>query len=246
MIKNKLSFQEAKQKVIDELHLKEASIGEYQEKSIHSTLKNYFECDKDKQEVKISSFIADISNEYGIIEIQTRNFDKLRKKLEFFLENHEVTIVYPIISSKKIIWLESENEKDYLRTSPMHKNAFSSFKELYKIKYLLDNKNLHFYFVYLDLVELKNLDGWDKTHKKNATSVDKLPINIIKEEYYESISDFKKLFNNIDCEFTSKSLSKMTKSRLKDIQVALNVLNSYNVVKRIGKNRNEYVYKRIN
>ena len=149
MIKNKRSLEEAKAIFYDNYHEEYASIGEYQEKAIHFILKNYFESDKEKLEVKINGMIADICNEFGIIEIQTRNFDRLRKKLDIFLKDYQLTIVYPLIKSKRITWLNSDNKADYNRKSPIHMNMFNVFKELYKIKQYLKHENLHFCFVFV-------------------------------------------------------------------------------------------------
>lgn len=243
MIKNKRSLEEAKTIFFDKYQSSFASIGEYQEKAIHFILKNYFECDLDKMEVKIDGMIADICNENGIIEIQTRNFDRLRKKLDVFLEKYDTTIVYPLIKSKKITWLNSENSADYNRKSPIHMNIFNAFKELYKIKTYLINKNLHFCFVFVDIVEFKNLDGYGKDKKKKASSFNKLPINISEIINFDSFLDFKNIFDGSEGEFTSKSLAKMKKIKLKDAQVALTVLSYLGIVEKIGKDGRSFIYK---
>ena len=85
MLHGKVDFQLIREKFEEKNQKEYASIGEYQEKSIHNMLKNYFEPDLSSQEVKIGNFIADIYNEEGIIEIQTRNFYKLKEKLQVFL-----------------------------------------------------------------------------------------------------------------------------------------------------------------
>lgn len=243
MIKNKRSLEEAKAIFYDNYHEYYASIGEYQEKAIHFILKNYFETDKDKLEVKINGMIADIYNEEGIIEIQTRNFDRLRKKLDVFLKDYQLTIVYPLIKSKKITWMNSENKADYNRKSPIHMNMFNVFKELYKIKQYLKHENLHFCFVFVDVVEFKNLDGYGKNKKKRASSFNKLPIDINEIVNIDNFSEFKTIFSGEEKEFTSKDLSKMKKIKLKDAQVALTVLNYLEIVERIGKKGNSYLYK---
>ncbi|MFR1214868.1 MAG: hypothetical protein ACLSCV_09370 [Acutalibacteraceae bacterium] len=79
---------------------KRGSIGLLGEKVLHAGLKLYFEPNPDFHEVKINGFVADICNAKGIIEIQTRNLGKLKRKLEVFLEQMPVTIVYPIAHTK--------------------------------------------------------------------------------------------------------------------------------------------------
>ena len=86
-------------------------IGTLGEKTLHSVLKSYCSSDIDKQEIKIGKYIADIVDDRGIIEIQTRGFEKLRKKLKEFLKISTVTIVYPIPKVKWIIWIEGSSGK---------------------------------------------------------------------------------------------------------------------------------------
>ena len=243
MIKNKRSLEEAKSVFYDKYHNNYASIGEYQEKAIHFILKNYFENDRDKMEVKIDGMVMDILNEEGIIEIQTKSFDRLKNKLDKFLDYYSFTIVYPLINSKKITWMNSENESDYNRKSPLHMNIFNSFKELYKIKKYLKHKNLHFCFVFLNIIEFKNLDGYGKDKKKKASSFNKLPIDIEKTVYFDSFKEFENIFDGNENNFTSLELSKMKKIKLKDAQVALTVLNYLEIVERIGKTGRSYIYK---
>ena len=61
-------------------------IGTLSEKALHAALKSYYEPDFESREVKVGSFVADIVGENGIIEIQTRGFDRLGRKLDAFLE----------------------------------------------------------------------------------------------------------------------------------------------------------------
>ena len=80
-------------------------IGTLGEKTLHAVLKYYFEPYEDNQEIKLGKYIADIVGENGVIEIQTQNFNALRKKLENFLEFCDVTVVYPIAKIKYLSWI---------------------------------------------------------------------------------------------------------------------------------------------
>ena len=68
-------------------------IGTLKEKTLHAVLKNFYEPDTACQEIKIDRFVADIQRGGEVIEIQTRNFNSMRKKLDKFLELYPVTIV---------------------------------------------------------------------------------------------------------------------------------------------------------
>ena len=70
------------------------NIGTYRERSQHLILKHYFEPDSDRHEIPLEGYIADIYSEAGVIEIQTSSFGALQSKLEAFLRNYPVTLVY--------------------------------------------------------------------------------------------------------------------------------------------------------
>lgn len=242
MIKNKMSFEEAC-KISYSTNTNPSGIGEYKEKTMHAALKNYYEIDINKQEIKIDKFYADILNEYGVIEIQTRNFNTMREKLSCFLALYDVTIVYPMINNKYINWVNSENEKDYMRKSPRHDTLFSAMRELYKIKQFLNNDRLHFVFEFCDCVELKNLDGWNETKKKGSTSLNKVPLKIDHEIIIESKEDFLKYIKKLNGEFTIKEFSKINKCKERDSQLALNIFKYLELVELVRKDGRKNIYK---
>lgn len=74
----------------------ESGIGSVSEGSLHHFLKFYFEPDADLHEVGVGRYFADIRNEDGILEIQTRALYRLKPKLDAFLPLDAVTVVYPV------------------------------------------------------------------------------------------------------------------------------------------------------
>ena len=100
-------FLEALETVLIEERNREG-IGRLAEKTVHATLKLYFEPDRGCHEVKVGSLVADVKNESEIIEIQTGSFTPLRRKLEAFLPNHAVRVVYPMAYTRRIVWIEKD------------------------------------------------------------------------------------------------------------------------------------------
>lgn len=83
-------------------------IGIQKEKILHRTLKYYISNNEANHEVKIKKTLkgilyADVLIDYHIYEIQTRSFNQLRNKLDEFLKQYQVTIVYPIAYKKTSI-----------------------------------------------------------------------------------------------------------------------------------------------
>jgi hypothetical protein len=136
-------------------------IGTYSEKTLHAVLKYFCDPNAQKHEIKIGPFVADIADEEGIIEIQTAGFNRLRRKLEAFLADSQVTVVYPIAQTKWLIWIdETTGEITKRRKSPKKGTPCDIFRELYRIKPLLKTPNLTIRVVLLEIEEYRYLNGW--------------------------------------------------------------------------------------
>ena len=86
-------------------------------------------------EIPIENYVADIYTGTEIIEIQTRQFNRMREKLDAFLRLYPVTIVYPIPRYKWLIWIDEESgELSKPHKSPVKGSPYMAFAELYKIK----------------------------------------------------------------------------------------------------------------
>ena len=224
----------------------ENGVGTLQEKTIHAVLKNFYEPDPSKQEQKVAGFVADIFTGQEIIEIQTRGFYKLRRKLEAFLPLYPVTIVYPVNHHKWLRWVnETTGEVSKPRKSPKVGSALSIFPELYRIKMFLPHKNLKFHVVLLDVEEYRLLNGWSKDLKKGSTRNDGIPTDLFEIITLETPSDFARLLPaELPEEFTSADLKKQLHCTQALAGVMLNILSHLGIVCKTGKKGNNIVYRR--
>lgn len=244
---DKLLFQNVCDEIIDQKQ-ESNGIGTLSEKTVHSVLKNYYSPNSIHHEIKVGNFVADIYNDNGIIEIQTRNFDKLRRKLREFLILTHVTIVYPIPSTKWIRWVNPQTgEISPPRKSPKTGTPSIIFPELYKIKTFLSDPNLTIRIVLMTLEEYRFLDGWSKDKKKGSTRCDRIPIELVDEIIISNKSDYRSLIPaSLESSFTSQDYKKASGLSLHVSQTALNILYHVGVVDRIGKKGKSYLYNRVN
>lgn len=221
-------------------------IGTLSEKTVHSVLKSYYETNDNNHEIKIDGYVADIYNGQEIIEIQTRSFDKLRKKLTVFLEQYPVTIVYPIPYIKWIRWVNPQTgEITPPRKSPKKGSPYVIFPELYKIKNYLIEPNLRLKVVLLNMEEYRFLDGWSEDKKKGSTRCDRIPIDLIQEFNIKGPKDYSLLIPEaLGDEFTSKDYKKASGLSLGASTTAVHVLNYVGCIERIGKKGRAYLYSR--
>ena len=88
------------------------------EHSLHSAIKEWYTVPGDKFEVKVDDFIIDIARGSLLIEIQTKNFSAIKRKLSNLTKNHKVRLVYPIPERKWIVRVTETGETISRRKSP--------------------------------------------------------------------------------------------------------------------------------
>lgn len=242
----KKAYQQAKEFVAEE-----EVIGIQKEKILHKTLKYYISSDDENHEIKIKKsnkgiLYADVLIDKDIYEIQTRSFDKLRSKLDEFLKDYNVTIVFPIPQKKYIYKIEETGEIIGPKKSPKTGKVFDSFKELYKIKPYLTSPNLKLKIILLEIDEYRNVVT--KRHSRSSGYIREvqIPKSIYREINLNNKNDYLDYLEeyNLPLEFTSSVFAKAVKIRKAQATIVLNILTYLNVVERIGKEKNSYVYKK--
>lgn len=238
-------FNELLSKPIEELHV-DNGVGTLSEKYLHALLKNYYEANKSFHEVKIERFTADICRGNEIIEIQTRQLNRLREKLEaYMLLGYNVRVVYPIPRQRWLVWVDNETgETTKRRKSPKIGSFFSSFFELYKIKYFLDWDKLTIELLLFDAEEYRNLDGYGKHRKYRSTRLEMMPLAFVDSLTLESPKDYMAFIpDNLPSIFKSSDYAKAMNTDLSYANTALNILNYLGVTQKCGRDGRAYLYE---
>ena len=239
-------FEQAKNKVIGATRERQG-IGTLSEKTVHAVLKHYYAPETSAQEIPVEGFVADICTEEGIIEIQTRSFDSMRKKLAAFLPQHPVTVVYPIPHIKWLSWIdETTGETSPKRKSPKRGNPYMAFIELYKIRPFLADENLRFRFDLIDMEEYRLLNGWSRDKKRGSDRYDRIPVTFVDEVRIDCREDYRKLLpEDLPEEFTTKDFSKCAHIPVRLAQTTLLILHDLDIVERVGKQGRSYLYRAV-
>lgn len=221
------------------------TIGTLGEKTLHSVLKYYYEPDVQKHEIRLGRYVADIYNEKGAIEIQTRNFAALREKLDFLLKNYPVTVIYPVAYTKWLYWIDEDTgEISKKHQSPKRGTPYSVFWELYRIKHLLKHPNLSLIIILLDVEEYRLLNGWSQDKKRGAQRYEVIPLAFKEQITIKCIADYKKLIpEGLPETYTSKDFKKASGLSLSASQISLNILTYLGIIERVGKQKQSFLYK---
>lgn len=240
-------FERAKQKVIGAKRERQG-IGTLGEKTVHAVLKHYYAPDERLHEVPVGHFVADICTGGEIIEIQTRSFQNMRKKLEAFLPLGPVTIVYPIPHVKWLSWIDEETgEASPRRRSPKRGNAYQAFAELYKIRPYLPDANLRFRFALIDMHEFRLLNGWSRDKKRGSDRYDRIPERFVEEVCVDGREDYRQFLpDGLPEPFTAKEFAAHAKIPVRLAQTVLLILTDLAVARRVGKQGRSYLYETEN
>ena len=192
----------------------------------------------------LNGYFADIYNDSGVIEIQTRQLNKLREKLAVFLNYYPVTVVYPMPANKWLSWINPETgETGGRRKSPRHFTIYDSFFELYKIKSYLKNPNLTIKLVLMDVEEYKLLNGWSYDKKRGSVRYDRIPVGIRKVIELDCPQDYMQFVpEGLENGFTSADFANAAHIDRQTAASVLAMLNYMEQVKRVGKTGNAYIY----
>lgn len=219
-------------------------IGTFNEKILHASCKLFVDEDRSNHEIKINSYIADVKNEHGIFEVQTKAFNNLRNKLNEFLPTETVTLVYPVPVKKRLIKMdEKTGELSSPRVSPKHGGVFDIFKELYKLGDIVNHPGLRLLLLLVNVDEYRLVGG--KVGRKGYVRFDRIPVDFVKAVYLPRLSflsDF--LPDTLPDSFTSKELAQCTGVSLSVAQTALLVMKRCGGVTFVGKNGRLNLYSR--
>ncbi len=221
-----------------------SNIGIYKERSLHAAIKSYYEPDLTRHETPLLGYIADIYNEAGVTEVQTRDFFLLRKKLEAFLPEFPVTIIYPAIRQKWLLWIDPKTgEVSSRRRSPKIGTPYSIYDELYGIKTLLTHTNLRIKVLMVDVEEYRQLNGWSQDRKRGSTRTERIPVGIGDEVLINNKHDYLKLIpDTLPSFFYTADFARNAKISRYSAQKALNILYYVEIATRTGRNKKGYIY----
>lgn len=244
---DQIRWQHAKDKIIG-INRERQQIGTLSEKTVHAVVKNYYEPNEDYQEIPIEGKCADIYTADGkIIEIQTRAWNKLKDKLDIFLQSYDVTAVLPMPDHKQIIWIDPDtgelckpgpNKRCYSRYAPLI--------EIYKIRKYLNNPNMHVRILKLDMIEYKLLSGRSRDRKRfGAERLDRIPTNLTDEIVLDMPEDYMQYVpENLPDEFKSKDFAKAAKLTERATGYVIGLLKEIGIIEKIGTaERGAYVYR---
>ena len=155
--------------------------------------------------------------------------------------------MFPIAKVKHYCTVNPETgETSKPRKSPRYGSVYDAFDELYKIKMFLECDNLYFHFVLLEVTEYRKTVKKSYRNHKGFEIFERIPTAITEEIYVDGKNDFGKFVpNTLPTPFTSAHFAKAIKRHRHVAQGVLNILLHVGAVRRVGKDKNSYLYEKI-
>ena len=139
------------------------TIGSLNEKPLHAALKEWYRRDGDRVEVPIEGFVVDLVSDDLLIEIQTRGFSSMRRKLDRLLDSYSILLVYPVAVEKWIVKLGDDGREVSRRRSPKRGITADVCGELVSFPSLLSHPNFTLEVALVEEEEIRRPDarkGW--------------------------------------------------------------------------------------
>ena len=218
-------------------------IGTLNEGPLHHALKALYAHPGSREEVSVDGFVADIVSGDQIIEIQTRGFGALKKKLPVFLSTHRVKLVHPIAQTRTII--KVQNDAENRRVSPKHGTLFDIFSELVYIPQMLNDPNFEVDVVLIEEEEQRVYDGRRGRRKRGWVTAGRHLIKMVEVVTVGSMEDlFNRLARDLSGTFTSADLSHAMNRPRSLGQKAAYCFRVAGLTRVCDKNGNELVYRK--
>lgn len=139
------------------------TIGSLNEKPLHAGLKEWYRCEGDEVEAPVEGFVVDLVRDGSLIEIQTRSFSAMRRKLDRLLDSHALRLVHPVAAEKWIVKLDDDDCEVSRRRSPKRGIVADVCAELVSFPTLLSHPNFTLEVALIEEEEIRRPDakkGW--------------------------------------------------------------------------------------
>jgi hypothetical protein len=220
-------------------------IGTLNEKPLHAALKQWYARPGDELEVNLDGFVVDIVRGDLLIEIQTRGFGKIARKLARLAETHPVRLVHPIAQEKFIVRLAGKGERQLSRRKSPRRGAYEHiFMELVSLPTLLLHPNFSLEVLLIREEEFRRRDA-RRWRRGGWVTQRHCLLDVVGQKRFESPDDLAALIPADLAEpFTTADIAAALHQPRWLAQKMAYCLNAMGVIQQTGKHRNAKLYAR--
>ena len=220
------------------------NIGTLREKSLHAAVKAWYVEPGDLVEEKVDGFVIDIVRPGLLIEIQTRGFAPLKRKLYQLTENHRVRLVHPVAREKWIVRVEADGETQIgRRKSPKRGKAADVFEHLVSFPDLITRENFSLEVLMVQEEEIRCYDGNGSWRHPQWRRGDRLLLGVTERQTLDSVEEcLGFLPPELETPFTNRDLSESSGHRLSLATKMTYCMRKMGALQMVGKRGNALLY----
>ena len=225
-----------------------AGISTLNEKPLHEALKQWYAKSGDQLEVPVDSSIVDIVRGDLLIEVQTRNFAAIRRKLEKLVIHHPVRLVYPIPNEKWIIRLAEDGLSQLSRRkSPKHGTFEQVFDEPVYLPKLLTNSNFSIELLLIQEEEVRRYDGIRGWRRRGWVTQERRLLKVVDRRLLQTPVDMSIFIpSTLENPFTTSDLATISGRPRRLAQKMVYCLRLMGCITPVEKRGNSILYTRLN
>ncbi len=222
-------------------------IGTLGEKSLHAAVKRWYARPGDRLEVHLDGYVIDIVRGDHLIEIQTRNFTALKRKLAYLTGSHPVRLIYPVARKKWIVRLEDDGRTERTRRkSPKKGRVEDVFRELVRFPGLVLHPNFTLEVLLVHAEQVLINDGRGSWRRKGWSIHDHRLLEVVEAVTLATPADFRALLPpSLPESFTVKDLAGTLNLRANLAQKMAYCLRHMGAIEQTGKRGRSYLYRQM-
>lgn len=221
-------------------------IGTLRERPLHASLKQWYSRPGDQVEVPVDRFVIDLVRDGLLIEIQTRGFSSMKRKVTDLLDlGHAVRIVHPIATDRWIVKVDDAGEVIGRRRSPRHGAPTDVFAELVSFPNLMGHPHLGIDLVMTAEEEVRTHTPGKSWRRNGWSVVERRLIEVTDTHVLSAMEDYARLLPvGLPDPFTTADLAASLARPRRSAQQMTYCLREAGLITMVGKTGNAILYSR--
>lgn len=196
-------------------------------------------------EETVDGFVIDVATDNELIEIQTRGFTKLRRKIELLRDHHRLRIVYPIAQRTLLLKMDTAGSLLSRRRSPKRGRLESVFRELTSIADLLPHPAVAIEIVMVHAVERRVADGKGSWRRRGVSIVSRAVEEVVSTRTLVDGCDYLELLPpSLADTFTNSDVGRAGSLPYAEAQSMTSSLRKMGLIEIAGKDGRRLLYRR--
>jgi hypothetical protein len=223
------------------------TIGMLNERHLHAALKAHYLQPGDRTEAHVDGYVVDILRDGLIIEVQTRNFSKIARKMRDLVSRHRVRLVYPIARDAWIVKMPHAGAAaPTRRKSPKHGGVLDVFDELVSFPELVAHENFELDAVLIGEETVWRYAGHRRWRRRGWAAVERRLLTVYETVPLRTAADYAALLPPVlPPSFLTSDLAEALGCARGVAQKMAYCLRNGGLIEKVGSQGNAIAYARV-